>query len=169
MTVSRVFSCWLIPCTEDGSAYSRIISHFAQTQGRAEFAPHLSLGSLTELDETIDGTLSSLAGLTLQPTRIGRSDLFTQSLFVELEPNAALREARAYLEARPSFHSSRTFAPHISLCYGPTENERDVEAEMHDLLQRSVTFDRLQIVEVSLPVTTQQQVAAWTPLRTYRY
>ena len=159
---------WCMPCAADAGAYQAVIDAFADAQGGARFEPHISLGSLSAFDPNIDDVLCALRELTVQPARLGRSSVFTQSLYVDLAAHPQLDQARACLAAREGFCSTRKFAPHISLCYGPPVNEEALTPALQALLAQSVRIDRVQAVAISLPVETHAQVAAWSPVATFQ-
>ena len=162
-----IISYWVVPCAEDGAAFQSVIEALARAQNGAVFQPHISLGSLMARDPDIGDVTTCLKGLTLTPSELGRSDVFTQSLFVNFEPDDKLQRARACPESRATFRSSRAFEPHISLCYGAPVNEAAFAPSIEALLKKPVRFDCVQVVEIGLPVETYDQVRAWSPLATH--
>nr|WP_070959127.1 hypothetical protein [Hyphomonas sp. Mor2] len=167
MSLETIVSYWGVPSKTDSERYGRVIEALAKAQGGARFTPHISLGSLEQHDPEMDDVLAELKDLTVHPRGLGRSDVFTTSLFVDLAQSAQLDLARARLARRDGFRSSRTFSPHISLCYGPPVNEEAVAADIQALLSTPVKIDRVQAVEIAIPVTTYAQVAAWAPIETF--
>lgn len=167
MSDRKIVSYWAVPREADAAAYQTVIDALAKAQGGAGFKPHLSLGSLAHHDPDLNDVREHLNGLCLIPTGIGRSDVFTQSLFVSFAASDGLLRARECLASRPSFHSSRSFDPHISLCYGVPHDEDARHAEMANLLSRPVHFDRVWAVEIRLPVVSHDEVQRWTPLAVF--
>lgn len=167
MSDRKIVSYWAVPNETDAAAYQTVIYALAKAQGGVGFKPHLSLGSLAEHDPDLDDVREHLNGLCLIPTGIGRSDVFTQSLFVSFAASEGLLRARDSLASRSSFHSSRSFEPHISLCYGAPCDEDALHAEMAALLSRPVHFDRVWAVEIRLPVISHDEVQRWTPLAVF--
>jgi 2'-5' RNA ligase len=168
VTPQTIIAYWCLPCEEDGQAYAEVINAFATAQGGVRFTPHISLGSLSAFDPNIEDVITALRGLTVQPTDLSRSDVFTKSLYVDLAANAQLLQARDCLARREGFRSSRAFAPHISLCYGPPVNEDALMPAIQALLTGSVRINRVQAVEIRLPVETHADIAAWVPVETFR-
>lgn len=166
MTPQKIVAYWCLPSQADGAAYRKIIQALATAQGGAAFEPHLSLGSLSAAESNLDDVRAALVHLVLQPSGLGRSDVFTKSLYVEFAASPALDRARACLAGRAGFRSTRRFAPHISLCYGPPVDEDALTPEIQALLAQPVRFDRLQATEIKLPVETHAHVAAWSPIET---
>lgn len=168
MKPEAITTYWCIPRAADGEAYRAVINALADAQGGARFEPHISLGSLSAFDPNIDDVLCALRGLTVQPTGLKRSAMFTKSLYVDLAAHAQLDQARACLAGRDGFRSSRDFAPHISLCYGPPMQADALAPALQALLAQPVRIDRVQAVAISLPVATHTQVAAWSPVATFQ-
>ena len=166
MTPQTIVAYWCLPSEADGTAYRRVIDTLAEAQGGARFDPHLSLGSLSAHDPDLDDVCAALQGLVLQPSGVGRSDVFTTSLYVEFAASNQLTNARRLLADRDGFRSTRTFAPHISLCYGPPVGEAALQSEIQGLLSRPIRIDRLQAMQITLPVETHADVAAWSPIET---
>ena len=163
-----VVSYWCVPCTEDAARFSPVIAGLAAAQGAPVFQAHMTLGTLERADKGVAGVADALKGLTLMPVEIGRTDLFTMSLFVRLAPSEALLAARAELEQLPGFRPGRKFDPHISLCYGAPPDGHGLDREIEALLDAPVRFGGLAGINASLPVETHDDVASWTVAETYR-
>lgn len=157
-------SFWLVPCEADAARFRRVIDALAELQSASRFLPHVSLGSVEGEVQELDELIALLRGLELAPQQLGATDSFTMSLFVRLGLTPQLQKARDWLEARPGFTSSRPFDPHISLCYGPPPKRDDLAQETDALAQQTVRFDRLVLMQITVPVATHKDVASWTPL-----
>lgn len=168
MSCTTIVAYWALPHQQDALAYQQVIDALAEAQGGARFTPHISLGSLGAFDADVDDVVSALRGLTVRPTQLGRSAVFTKSLYVDLAQSAQLELARASLAGRNGFRSTRSFAPHISLCYGPPVNEDAVKPLIDALLTKPIRIDRLQAMEISLPAETYADVSAWAPIATFQ-
>lgn len=159
---------WALPHAQDGLAYQYVIDALAEAQGGVRFTPHISLGSLETFDADVDEVVSALRGLMVRPTQLGRSSVFTKSFYVDFAQNDQLELARASLAGRNGFRSTRSFAPHISLCYGPPVNEDALKPMIEALLTKPVRIDRVRAVEISLPVETHADVSTWSPIATFQ-
>lgn len=157
----QIIAYWLVPAAGDAIRFQRVIDALAKQQGAPRFRPHLSFGSFADKAPDLSDVLQLLAGLELRPTEIDESVSFTMSLFVRFEPGDQLLRARRALEACPGFRTSRTFDPHISLCYGAPVDKVPLQEEMKALLRRPVEFDQLVATDITLPVETYADINLW--------
>jgi len=166
MNVDRVTYYWCVPAAADEARIQAVIDELATAQGAPRFMPHMSLASVKGAAQDLSPILSDLRDLQLQPLEVDETDAFTMSLFLRVEPNAALLHARKVFEAVPGFQSSRSFDPHLSLCYGPPPQGAADLASVQVLLQKPVTFDRLVTVDIPARVSTYDDIRAWKVLDT---
>ncbi|GAB5454917.1 MAG: hypothetical protein Hens2KO_11460 [Henriciella sp.] len=157
----QTIAYWLVPSAGDAMRFQRVIDALAKQQGAPRFRPHLSFGSFADKEPDLSGVLKILTGLELQPKEIDASPSFTMSLFVRFEPSDQLLRARRALEACPGFRTSRTFDPHISLCYGAPDDKVPLKEEMNALLRGPVQFDQLVATDITLPVETYADIRLW--------
>lgn len=168
MKSQAIVAYWALPEEADGKAYRAVIDTLAAAQNGTRFDPHISLGSLDSYDADIDDVVAALRDLKVQPSGVGRSGVFTKSLYIDLSPDARLERARACLSSRAGFRSTRKFEPHISLCYGPPVDEAAMTPAIQALLSQPVRIDRVRAVAVELPVETYADVASWSPIATFQ-
>ncbi|MEO1189955.1 MAG: hypothetical protein AAFW60_12875 [Pseudomonadota bacterium] len=160
---------WLVPCAEDATRYSKVISRLAATQGAPLFTPHASLAAIEGVQPDLAPCLELLAGLEVEPLEIDMTDAFTMSLFVRIERHPALLQARQYMQEQPGAISSRDFDPHLSLCYGvPPQDAENWEA-VRALLDQPIRFNRLNTVAIPPRVETYDDVRAWKALETHAF
>lgn len=146
------YSVWCSLERADEARFHRVISDLARAQGGAVFPPHMTLGSFHEPPD-LNALAAGIPAFTLQPIDLARSDAFTLSLFVRLGRSAPVTDLRARIEAHDGFRLGRTFAPHISLCYGVPPTGSEDRDEIAELLSGPVRFDRLTLAELTLPIT----------------
>lgn len=166
MNDERVTYYWCVPAPADEARFQSVIDELASAQGAPSFMPHLSLASVKGSGPDLTPILSDLRGLQLQPLEVDETDAFTMSLFLRVEPSQALLNARKAFEAIPGFQSSRSFDPHLSLCYGPPPRGAADLASVRALLQEPVVFDRLVTVDIPSQVSTYDDIRAWKVLDT---
>lgn len=166
MTIDRVTYFWCVPASEDAARLQAVIDVLAETQNAPRFLPHLSLASMNGPLPDLSEILRDLKGLQLQPEEIGETDTFTMSLFLRVERHPALLKARSVFETMPGFRSSRSFDPHLSLCYGPPPHGAVHSVRVRDLLKTPILFDRLVTVDIPASVTTYDDIRAWKVLET---
>lgn len=157
----RIIAYWLVPSAGDAVRFQSVINALAEQQGAPRFRPHLSFGSFADEEPDLSDVLKILTELELQPKEIDASPSFTMSLFVRFEPSDQLLRARRAVEACPGFRTSRTFDPHISLCYGAPVDKAPLQEEMKALLRGPVRFDQLIATDITLPVETYADIRLW--------
>ena len=166
MSGESVTYYWCVPGPAEEARFQAVIDELASAQGAPCFIPHMSLASVKGAAPDLGPILNDLQGLKLKPLAIDETETFTMSLFLRVEPNAALLQARKAFEAVSGFQSSRSFDPHLSLCYGPPPPGAANLASVQALLQKPVTFDRLVTVDIPARGSTYDDIRAWNVLGT---
>ncbi len=166
MSGDRVTYYWCVPAPADEARFQAVIDELASVQSAPRFMPHMSLASVKGSAPDLAPILSTLRGLQLQPLVVGETDAFTMSLFLRVGPSAELIRARKAFEAVSGFRSSRSFDPHLSLCYGPPPPGAADLASVQALLEKPVNFDRLVTVDIPARVSTYDDIRAWKVLDT---
>ena len=169
MTRERRQLIWLGPSAADAARFQAIIDDLAQKQDAPRFSPHMTLASFEAQVPDIEPALEILKGLQLNPAGIGQSEVFTQSLFLRVEANEALLQARAYFKSCPGFRAGRVFDPHLSLCYGTPPVGAAEMPSVNALLDTPVHFDCLKIVEIKMPVDSYDAIRAWEDRELYSF
>lgn len=147
--------------------YDALITRLAKAQDAPTFTPHMSLASIEGRLPDLRPCFDLLSGLELKPVEIDASDAFTMSLFLRVERHPKLLEARKWMEAQPGMKASRTFDPHLSLCYGePPADAANLDI-VRSLMDAPIRFDQLRTVAIPERVETYDDVRAWKTLETY--
>ena len=161
----RVFSVWLIPQSEDYQRLMDAMRTIADRLNTPVFRPHLTIGSVkTEFE--IESYFSKVSIPPQLPKEIDGEDVFTRSFFLRFIASPELKEIRSLLEAHPDAYIGRPFDPHISLCYGPPPDDALSVAQKAALISKPVTFDRIELTEISIPVETYEDVLKWKTVET---
>jgi len=161
MSAEHVTYIWCVPSADDEVRVQAAIDELADAQAAPRFMPHMSLASVSGSVPDLAGTLEELRGLQVQPLEIAESDAFTMAMFLRVERHPALLRARKAFESLPGFRSSRSFDPHLSLCYGPPPKGAAQSDRVLSLLQKSLTFDRLVTVDIPASVSNYDDIRAW--------
>lgn len=157
----QTYSVWARPAAKDSARFQAVIDALCHQQNVPPFVPHMTLGGLSETGVDFEAVLSALLDLTLTPTEIVETPLFTKSLFVRFAISQGLQAGRRALEALPSFRAGRGFDPHLSLCYGRAEDRAALAQEIEALASKPVRFDRLALVRITLPVECHDDLETW--------
>ncbi len=161
MTRQKLTTIWLVPSDADHARIRQTTDKLADAQRGARFQPHMTLGSLQSFEPDLNSMFGSAQALDLTPIEIDRTELFTMSLFVRFELSAKLADLRAALEAVPGFRASRTFDPHVSLCYGAPPELPEIDALYSGILDRPIRFNRIWATEIEVPVETYADIRMW--------
>ncbi|MEL6861058.1 MAG: hypothetical protein AAGL11_04410 [Pseudomonadota bacterium] len=161
MSPQKVTSIWLVPNSEDGARIKHISDQLADAQKGARFQPHITLGSLTTSEPDLNAMFGAAPAVELKPIEIDRTDTFTMALFIRLEISPQLAELRAALESAKGFRASRTFDPHVSLCYGSPPEHLGLSVHFSELLDHPVRFNQIWAMEINVPVETHANVRTW--------
>lgn len=164
MTSQKRTYYWLVPSAEDKSRFNPIIEKLADVQNAPVFEPHLSLAAIEGVQPDLQPCLDLVRDLSLMPLEIGVTDTFTMSLFVRVERSQRLLNARRYMEQQPGFKASRSFDPHLSLCYGARPPHAENMPEVQNLLASPIRFDTLCTVAIPAKVETYDDVRSWRVL-----
>lgn len=122
MKQQQTYSLWLRPFGEIAYSLQQRIEKLSETYHTPVFEPHITLlGGLqlgkTGLTQLVETLASSLHPFDVVLTRAGYRDTFFQSLYVHVEKNEALLNARKTAEQLFD-HPEEEFMPHLSLLYG---------------------------------------------------
>lgn len=166
MSAERVTYYWCVPSPDDEARFQAVIDELAKAQDAPRFMPHMSLASVHGSAPDLASVLNDLRGLQLRPIEIDETDDFTMSLFLRVEPSPALIRARQAFEGIAGFRSSRSFDPHLSLCYGPPPGGAANLENVRALLKKPIKFDRLVTVDIPARVSTYDDIRAWDILKT---
>lgn len=164
MSRTRAVSYWCLPRAEDSAPLEEVIARLAARQKAPIFAPHMTLGTCLAKVDIPTELRASLRDLRLSVIEIGETNVFTTALFLRLALTPNLRSARAMFDTLPHFRAGRAFDPHLSLCYGSPPADAAQSPAISGLIGKEICFDRLAVIEVSLPVATYDDVRSWRTL-----
>lgn len=131
-----------------------LVSGIADLQGQPRFAPHLTLqGELSaEVDSSVAACKAAFQGrgaVAGEVTRIGTSDAFFMSFYLEIALPSWFLECRAELVAARCSGPIKPFDPHISLAYGPCPFGPAFDKyhnQAQDLVGQKFAFGRVSVV-----------------------
>jgi 2'-5' RNA ligase len=135
------YSLWLMPTGATGEKFSHLIARLAKQYSSQRFSPHITLIGLIESDEEEMISKAQAVATQSQPCaiklmHINYTNEYYKSLFVEVEPAAAL--LATYQAARKVFPDSQatSYAPHLSLLYGnfSVDTKKQIINEIGDTL-----------------------------------
>jgi len=166
--VSALLAYWLVPAEPQRTFFSRLIESLATQNDAAPFEPHVTIyASLTngadQPQRIIEETVHAIAGpIALRVERVGLSEKFTKTLFVEFAASPQLSALSKALQQLSSAPREYELKPHLSLIY---KHLNDVEKRA--LAQRTsipfsvVVFDEIKAITGPVRTKTRADVEAW--------
>jgi 2'-5' RNA ligase len=169
--VSRriVIAYWLIPAEPARSFFQGLINELAQHYDAPVFEPHVTIHVGANYPDAPEKALSRTARewqpIHLKPVRIGHSDEFIKTLFVQFAPNRRLRRINETIRDAAKDSSHYELKPHLSLLYKtmPAATRRDLVASI-GVPYSDVSFDAVKAVRCVSPTQTRADVEAWRVL-----
>jgi len=166
--VEHFYVFWLMPQKSDKESLQAIMDSLSKEYGTVRFEPHVTLAPpvLTMDKNALESLTKQAEPITLSDWTPSRGNMYTQSVFLKAQGNAALFDL---------YHNSRTLAgldqsgpeegsnfPHLSLMYSNDDDEtRQAILETLDIDLDSITFDAIQLMRIELPVTSAEDVLKW--------
>ena len=134
------------------------------------FEPHLSI-CVAPNTETVRYVLKqvSVSPIRLRIKGVSFSNLFTKTLFVRFDRNAALDELNAKLRRAAKVPNEVLRDPHVSLLYKrmPMSAKRELASTIR-LPFKEVVFDSIKAVRCSSPMEVPADVNSWRTVATKR-
>ncbi len=164
---SNKYSFWLLPVEAERHIYQDLIHHLSRTHDAPDFVPHVTIYSGVFAPESSPESLvaQAIAGLSpfaMQIEGLRHTNVFTKSLFIQLQPSQPLQAMSDILrtQARPA--SDYVLDPHLSLLYKRLpETEKQRIAASIPLSNSHITFDEIRVISTPTPTRTADDVARW--------
>ena len=155
---------WLLPAKPERELFREIARILAKEFRAPDFEPHLTL---FVAGKDRPPPLKVLRQIRVHPIRLGVrgvafSPKFTKTLYVRFKSSDALRKLVTDLRRATRFPAKPPTDPHASLLYKNISPAAKKElAATIKLPIRSVRFDSIAAVRLTLPVRTGADVAKW--------
>jgi 2'-5' RNA ligase len=171
---------WLLPAKPERDLFCEVVRILRKEFRAPSFEPHLTL-FVTTKDRSASAKRQSgsdlrrgeespkkvLQKIKTRPIRlhtrgVGFSSAFTKTLFIRFKSNPALRKLVTDLGGVTGSQAKTSNDPHVSLLYKkmPRAATKELAAVMK-LPFRTVIFDSIAAVRLSLPVRTGADVEKW--------
>ena len=165
-TRATIIAYWLIPSGRDYRGFQTIVNDLAGEYHAPVFEPHVTFHVGADHSDAAIHALANVArrraSIALTPSRIGQSEQFTKTLFVEFPLSRELRQLNELMRNAAHDTSQYQLKPHLSLLYKklPTEARRHLAACIK-VSAREVTFDMIKAVRCISPTQSRADVEAW--------
>ena len=154
----------LLPAKAERELFCEIIRILCKEFRTPSFEPHLTLFVTRKGG---DRPKQILRQIKARPIRLAKrgvafSSKFTKTLYVRFKPHPALRRLTSNLARVAKSSAKAPYDPHVSLLYKkiPAATKKEL-AKVIKLPFRSVRFDSLAVVRLTLPVRTGAAVEKW--------
>ena len=154
-TYAGRISIWALPGAEERPWLAATIAALARAYGTPEFQPHLTLytGRL-RTGASVEAVQASAEPLTCVVRGPAYTSEYTRTLFLELEADTLLLQARARLLEHCQPPENDPFQPHVSLVYGGMdETQRRAAAARLPVPFRMLHFASYAVIAVPERVT----------------
>ena len=154
---------WLLPAKPERELFCSLIRILRRQFSAPNFEPHLTL-FVTMSGESPKRTLQKIRArpIRLSARGVAISEKFTKTLFVRFKSSPALRTLAKDLARAVNSRAKPPTDPHVSLLY--KKMPRASKKAMASVLRmpfRTVVFDSIAAVRLSLPVRNGADVAKW--------
>ena len=155
---------WLLPAKPERELFCDVVSILRKEFRAPSFEPHLTLFSTSKdrlAPKKVLGQIRSRP-IRLIARGVAYSEKFTKTLFVRFKLSPQLRKLVADIGRGAKSPAKTPTDPHVSLLYKkmPRAAKKELAAVMR-LPFRSVRFDSIAAIRVTLPVRTGVDVEKW--------
>jgi 2'-5' RNA ligase len=157
---------WLIPAEPARRYFASLITEFATRFDAPVFEPHLTLYATAVADEkpaeVIETAFAVVGPRPLFIAGVHSSEEFTKTLFVQFQPDAALKRFNEKLRAASVARREYELNPHLSLLYKDmdTATKRALAVSIA-LPFTDVIFDSVKAVICPATISSREDVEAW--------
>jgi 2'-5' RNA ligase len=155
---------WLLPAKPERDLFCDVIRILRKEFRAPSFEPHLTLFVMTKDRQPPSKMLRQIRSrpIRLEVSGVAHSPKFTKTLFVRFKSNPTLRKLMTELGRATKSSAKLPADPHVSLLYKkvPPRVRKELAAVIK-LPVRSVRFDSIAAVRLSLPVRTGADVESW--------
>jgi hypothetical protein len=158
-----VIAYWLMPARPEADLFAEMIRILADQLDAVPFEPHLSI-CVTPDSKTTRKIVKqiSVSPIRLRIEGVSFSSMFTKTLFVRFERNAALDALNTKLRRAARAPQDILRDPHVSLLYKdlPAPLKRELAATIR-LPFSEVSFDTVKAIRCRSPMTVPADVTSW--------
>jgi 2'-5' RNA ligase len=155
---------WLLPAKPERELFCQFVRIFCRELRAPNFDPHLTLFAGSKGRQGPAKVLRQVRSgpIRLSVRNVAFSGKFTKTLYVRFKSTPALKKLAADLGRATNSRAKALRDPHVSLLYKriPRAAQREIAAVIK-LPFRTVLFDAVAAVRLSLPVRTAADVRKW--------
>jgi len=157
---------WLIPAQNQRSFFKSTICELAARFDAPVFEPHVTVYVTRQGEENpsdiLGRVLVGYPAVQLSVRGIQHSEIFTQTLFVQFEPNLALTQLKRALCQASGLQDVYDLNPHLSLLYKnmAVQVKTNLSASLR-LPFSKIAFDMAKAVICPPQTTSRKDVESW--------
>jgi putative hydrolase of the HAD superfamily len=169
------FSVFLTPSADDYIYTGNLIRELCAKYDEPPFEPHVTVysGVLTDLEALKKAVSDAAVGVppfSLRVRRVGCSEEYFKSLFIEFEDNAFLRKVYQGIRAGENVESGYELIPHLSLLYKEMPlRDKEALARRVRIERPAIHFDHLKIVIPRNETAGWRDTGQWQTLYRVRF
>jgi 2'-5' RNA ligase len=155
---------WLLPAKPERDLFCDVVRILRQEFRAPNFEPHLTLFVSTKTAASTNRVLQKIRTkpIPLKIRGVALSEKFTKTLFVRFKSSPELRKLANELSRAAKSRAKVPRDPHVSLLYKKIPREtKEQLAKIIKLPFRSVRFNSIAAVRMTLPVHTGADVEKW--------
>ncbi len=155
---------WLLLAKPQRDLFCQIVRILRKEFRAPNFEPHLTLFVTAKDRQKAAKVLRQIRSrpIRLRVRRVAHSPKFTKTLFVRFKSTPPLRKLAIDLTRAAEVRTKPPSDPHVSLLYKKLPRRMQKElAAMIKLPFRTVVFDSIAAVRLTLPVRTGSDVEKW--------
>jgi len=155
---------WLLPAKPERDLFCEVIHILRKEFGAPNFEPHLTLFATTKDRQPPKRVLKQISSrrIRLSTGGVSFSSKFTKTLFVRFKSSPELRKLVGDVAGAARLRAKPPTDPHVSLIYKKTPQWVKKELAIAIKLPfRTVVFDSIAAVRLTLPVRTGADVRKW--------
>ena len=166
MAQTTRYALWLKPETAAEQQLQAVIDTLAERYRAPRFAPHMTLLGRLFGDEADLAAKTEMLAATLQKFPVSvpgfaGAPYYFRCFYAPVASSPELRHAVDEAGSQFKASAGADFLPHLSLLYGQLhrDEKRQIPGIIGNAVPRSLEFDRLQLVRMSLSVSAWEVVA----------
>jgi 2'-5' RNA ligase len=168
---TQAISVWLVPAEPEREDLKLLIERLAQEYQAPVFDPHITLYNATVPQNLLEETMQALGqavaqnyAFTLNSPRLGYTEQFFKTLFLEIEPQTELTTLQQAIEKVLNQYGSYEFNPHLSLLYKEMPDEEKAQLANNLIVPQTFRAGEVRIVEPGNPAQDWRTIETWRAL-----
>jgi 2'-5' RNA ligase len=163
-----MFAVWLLFQKHDHDYLYQIIKNLGRRYNSPIFLPHITVYGLVKTDfVTIENavleSIKNIQPFEVEKIKIGYSDDFWKTLFIELNYITALNAVNRKLENLLSTYAKYDFFPHVSLLYKIMKEEEKIGLVNELKIKNKFTISKIGILKFS------EKISEWKIVKEYEF